>query len=183
MLNPESIHSDIEQIFVQNDGRSIAKFYQSNFNKTRSYVLKNSGTEADAKDIYQEAFIVLWRKVTEERGFIKSESSAAGFLYQVSKHKWLDQLKSSRLKLKAELLDNQSYKQPQSEEDENEVRLKEMKEGFNKLGAQCRELLTLFYYADKSMDEIGETLQLNSASARNQKYRCMKKLRELVVKS
>lgn len=182
MLNPESIHSEIERAFVHNDEQAIAKFYNTNFNKVRSYVLKNSGTEQDAKDVYQEAFIVLWRKVTEEIGFIKSESKAAGFLYQVSKNKWLDQLRSSRVKLKTELSENGIYAEPESEEDEYEVRLKEMKNALHKLGSQCKELLTLFYYAQKSMDEIGQNLKMNSASARNQKYRCMKQLRELVMK-
>ncbi|MFK7756277.1 MAG: RNA polymerase sigma factor [Flavobacteriales bacterium] len=182
MLNPEPLYSEIERVFVRNDEVAIAKFYQRNFMKTQSYVLKNSGTVEDAKDVYQEAFIVLWRKVTDGQRQIKDESKAAGFLYQVSKNKWLDQLGSSRVRLKTSLTDERVHTEAYEENEAFESRLDEMKYALQKLGTQCKELLSLFYYAKKSMDEIGKELNLSSASARNQKYRCMKQLRELVEK-
>ena len=50
---------------------------------------------------------------------------------------------------------------------------------FNKIGKECKVLLTRVYFEKKSMKDIGAELNLDAASARNKKYRCMQKLREL----
>ena len=53
---------------------------------------------------------------------------------------------------------------------------------FKQLGASCQLVLTRFYFEKKSMKAIAEELQIDAASARNKKYRCMQKLKELVQK-
>lgn len=51
---------------------------------------------------------------------------------------------------------------------------------FEKLGQQCQQILTLFF-AGKSMEEITQQTNLKNAhTTRNRKYRCQKKLEELV---
>jgi len=52
---------------------------------------------------------------------------------------------------------------------------------FKGLGAPCKDLLMKFYFEKKSMKDIAEELQLDAASTRNKKYRCMQKLRELAL--
>ena len=52
---------------------------------------------------------------------------------------------------------------------------------FDQLGDPCHTLLDLFYYQKKSMEDI--TIELNyknSDSAKNQKYKCLERLRKLV---
>ncbi len=45
---------------------------------------------------------------------------------------------------------------------------------FDKLGDPCHQLLDLYYYKKKSMDEIAERLDYkNTDTAKNQKYKCM----------
>jgi len=54
-------------------------------------------------------------------------------------------------------------------------------EAFEGLGDACKTLLTKFYFEKKSMKEIAHELQLDAASTRNKKYRCMQTLRELAL--
>jgi len=52
---------------------------------------------------------------------------------------------------------------------------------FNRLGDPCRSLLDLFYYKKKSMEEIAVELNYkNAETAKNQKYKCMERLRKMV---
>jgi len=43
-----------------NDSVALQEFYTRNYYKTEAMVLKNNGTQEQAKDIYQEAFIAVW---------------------------------------------------------------------------------------------------------------------------
>lgn len=60
--------------------------------------------------------------------------------------------------------------------------LKQVTHAMQQLGASCQRLLTAFYHYQQSMEEIANEMNYTSAAnARNQKYKCMKRLRKLVV--
>ena len=77
-----------------------------------------------------------------------------------------------------------SNKETQESHDDilKENRLQGVMQAFKDLGLPCKDLLTKFYFEKKSMNTIAEELQLDAASTRNKKYRCMQKLRELALK-
>ncbi len=186
MPNSQSVSSVMESAFINNDDRQIQLVYEENFEKVLHFVKQNNGREEDAKDVYQEAFIALWKKASSKKGSFPTPSSMGGFLYQVSKNKWLDQLGSVRLK-KRESLDTQDVSVAMQDhelekEQEYSSQLSLMKKAFTQLGKKCQELLTKFYFEKKTMQNIGKEMNLDTASARNQKYRCMKKLKELTMK-
>ena len=52
---------------------------------------------------------------------------------------------------------------------------------FARLGKECKELLTKFYFQKKSMREISAEDNLAEASARNKKYRCIQQLKDLAL--
>ena len=61
------MHQDkLVTLIKNNDRDTLEKIYQENFHKVLSYILKNSGTPQQAKDIYQEAFIAMWRNIKRE---------------------------------------------------------------------------------------------------------------------
>ncbi|MGI8637653.1 MAG: RNA polymerase sigma factor, partial [Segetibacter sp.] len=45
---------------AKNDAKAIDFIYKSNFNMIQSLVLNNNGTYDDARDVFQEAMIVLY---------------------------------------------------------------------------------------------------------------------------
>lgn len=52
---------------------------------------------------------------------------------------------------------------------------------YRKLGQKCREVLRLFYYEGKKLDEIQQTLRYDSKdTVKSQKSRCLKQLKEIV---
>ena len=175
--------NSIEQAFQSNNRFILEKLYVEGFSKVKNYVMKNNGTQQDAKDVCQDAFMVLWKKASRLEGNFKTESEASGFLYQVAKNKWLDELGSSRVKKRNSIENMDFSEEPQNDENIYNEQLGKMKKSFNMLGEQCRELLQMFYYRRKNMNEIGNEMNLDEASARNKKYRCMKKLKELALQS
>jgi len=56
-----------------------------------------------------------------------------------------------------------------------------VKEEYERLGDPCRELLNRFYFKKESMREIAAHFSWTEASAKNNKYRCLQRLRNMVI--
>lgn len=173
---------------INNDQKALKKLYMENFWKIKHYVLQNSGNEDSAKDVYQEAFVALWRNLKKGKFTPENENALENYLFQIAKNKWLDQLRKVKTKKETQL-DTFNQIQPQennfSEEIESDFTEKYnlAMTAFASMGRQCKELLTQFYFEKKSMNEIAKIFSINENSARNKKYRCVQKLRELVIQS
>lgn len=167
-----------------NNERVLHKLYTENFYKTEQYILRNSGTMPQAKDTYQEAFITVWRNIKDGKFVPENETAVQGYLYQIAKYKWLDFLRSSRYKKTTPfepLENNFDMDISESIDKESEKKRKQTMKAFEKLGVECKKLLTDFYYNKKSMRKIASEFEIEEASARNKKYRCINKLRALTL--
>lgn len=189
----EAIKTDYQQLLINgikaNDSKVLKELYTTNYNKIEAFILSNSGTVDHAKDIYQEAFISVWKNVKMNKFEPQNESALQGYLYRIAKNKWMDVLRSKTFKKTNTLNDEKQlathYKTEQSEieEDVFEKNLNKIMDAFKVLGQPCKQLLTTFYFDKKSLRDIALKLDIEETTARNKKYRCMQKLRELVLAS
>ena len=180
--------AQIVEAIKANDQKALRTFYTHNFNKVETLVLKNNGTSEQAKDIYQEAFITVWRNVKDNMFYPESETAINGYLYSIAKNKWMDYLRSPAFSKTIsihqvrEISANETVPDEVKKEENKEQKLTLAMNAFKALGEACKNLLTKFYFEKKSMKEIALELQLDAASTRNKKYRCMQNLRQLVLK-
>ncbi|MEZ4801696.1 MAG: sigma-70 family RNA polymerase sigma factor [Gelidibacter sp.] len=186
-----TIDSQIELVnaIKSNDSMALKSLYTSNYYKVESLVLKNNGTREHAKDIYQEAFISVWNNIKNNSFVPQNETALQGYLYQIAKNKWLDVVRSKRFKKTNLIHDEMTFADKIDDgvnEEEQEIfkqKLNHAMEAFRTLGSPCKELLTTFYFEKKSLREIAEELNIEENTARNKKYRCMERLREMVLSS
>ena len=186
--SPDQVHYAVQLIerIKSNDHKTLSDLYTNNFYKIETLVLKNSGTSAQAKDIYQEAFIRVWKNVKSNKFSPENETAINGYLYNIAKNKWMDYLRSPAYKKRVSYHTiNESAPTTSSENDVNpadyDKKFSLAMKAFEELGEACKNLLTKFYFEKKSMKEIAIELQLDAASTRNKKYRCMQTLRELAL--
>ena len=175
----------IEEIKA-NNSITLKTIYRLNYPKVELLVLNNNGTKEHAKDIYQEAFIVTWNNIKNNHFIPQNESAIEGYLYTIAKNKWLDFLRSKQFKKTVYSVDFLLNKIETDMEITNEdflkdERLKKVMKAFETLGDPCKKLLTAFYFDKISINSIANNIKLNSASARNKKYRCMQRLRDLAL--
>ena len=187
-LNTHTDSTQIIELIKKNDQGVLETLYQSNFPKIEAFILKNSGTKEQAKDIFQEAFITTWKNVKANKFTPQNNHSLDGYLYTISKNKWMDFLRSKYHK-KTVITSKLKHFEISDKETQNKLddilkegRLQNIMDAFKSLSLPCKNLLTKFYFEKKSMNTIAEELQLDAASTRNKKYRCMQKLRELALK-
>ncbi|GAB5398877.1 MAG: hypothetical protein Aureis2KO_04620 [Aureisphaera sp.] len=171
-----------------NDEMALRKLYQDNYKKVEMHVLRNNGSMPQAKDIYQEAFLAMYQNIKEDKFAPKNETALQGYLFQISKNKWTDFLRSSRYKKTTKIPEGFQIKEESSlngqEIEQEDVRKTEGAiNAFHKMGNECKKLLEVFYFEKKSLREIASLFDIGEASARNKKYRCIQKLRALVQSS
>ncbi|OJY88900.1 MAG: hypothetical protein BGP13_02465 [Sphingobacteriales bacterium 40-81] len=173
-------HSLIEAVKA-NDEKALKTLYNNNYSKVQQYVLQNSGTEEQAKDIYQDAFITTWRNIQLGKFKLVENSSLNAYIFQVAKYKWLDHLRSSSVKKTIRF--ETAHEDMMTFEDLTDIdteRIALIKQNFKKLGDACRDMLTRFYYRRQALKEIAEALRITEETAKNNKYRCMERLRSMI---
>ncbi|MDO5656562.1 MAG: sigma-70 family RNA polymerase sigma factor [Flavobacteriaceae bacterium] len=168
-----------------NNQRVLQVIYAENFEKVRRYILNNSGTEDMAKDVYQEAFLAFWQNIQQNKFHFQPNHTLEGYLFQIAKYKWLDNLRQNRNQPIQSLPDEYSL-HVKDEKDEKEKKWAEVNHQLNlaleELGDECKETLLQFYFYRNSLKKIAEYFGITENSAKNKKYRCIQKLKEIMVK-
>jgi len=161
--------------------KAFVKLYKY-YKTVEKHIRANRGSRDEAADIFQEALIILYRKVNETEFVLTS--SLDTYLYSVSKFLWSDAL---RKKSSVAALNFNDMEQRQDDlqveeaiASENKFRLAES--ALAQVTAICRQLLGYFYIDKYSMQEIASKLGFSSEqSAKTQKYKCLEKAREAYV--
>lgn len=166
----------------QEVSRSIRFLYRENFLSLSGYIVHNSGNEQDAEDIFQEVLVAFINLL--KAGKFRGESSIKTFLFSLNKHLWLNELKRRN---RSGMREEKYEKTMQQEEPAPDVVMeiqqtkRELMKTVALLGENCKKILLLFYFENKSMKEIVTELPYeNEQVVRNKKSKCLKKLEELV---
>ena len=175
---------ELIEAFIQNNNDVLKEFYLVNYKKIEAYVLSNSGTKEEAKDIYQDAYSAVWYNVKEGKFSPKNETALQGYLFQIAKFKWLDVLRTSRKRnvtgIKDLIIEDDSITDTMRTENEHEQKVQMVMSAFTEIGQDCEQILKQFYFQKLSMQKIALNFDITEHSARNKKYRCIEKLRNLV---
>jgi len=150
--------------------------YKNYYHQIKVFITQNQGSREDAKDIYQDAMLVIFQKLQHDN--LKLTCSFNTYLYSVSRLLWLKQLEKRKL-----------WKQ-YTEDAENFVTLDESilvlydlneryklyQTHFKRLSFSCQKVLELFL-ARIPLKEIARILGFKSEQyAKKRKHQCKEKL-------
>lgn len=161
------------------DNKVLNYVYDEYFLNINSFVLNNSGSKSDAEDIFQEAIIIIFRKIKDEQ--LTLTCSFYTYLFSVCKKLWLKQLEK-----KQELIDITNLENEIIEQD-NEVELFKKNEKFRlyqkhfkKLTKTCQEVLQLIIKNTPLIIVAKKTGFKNAKSVKRRKYKCKKQLIRII---
>jgi len=138
----------------------------------KQYIKANSGTANDAQDIFQDALVILYKKI--HAGNFTLTVPLKTYLMAVVKNCWLQELRQQKKLPPGEVPDDIA-----AAETIEEPGFDFANAAFNLLGEKCRQLLILFYYKKKNFREIAAILNFSDEKvAKNQKYRCIQKAKD-----
>ncbi|HSZ26140.1 MAG TPA: sigma-70 family RNA polymerase sigma factor [Cytophagaceae bacterium] len=165
---------------IRRDDKGVLEFlYKENFHAVAFFIYNNSGSEQDAKDICQEAVIILYEKLKGDA--LELNCSVKTYLYSVCRRLWLKKLYyKSKFTGKLDDFENIFSTEEQSEAEEKERDFTRMEVSLNGLGEPCRTILEDYYVNKLSMADICEKFgYTNADNAKNQKYKCLMRLKKI----
>jgi len=165
--------SEILEKIAKGDETALDYLYKKHYRMMTNLVLKNNGTEEEAKDVYQEALLAFWQKAISGKLVLTSKIST--FLYSICLNQWRKEL-DRKSRLSNEEVDSEEFQG----HDQNE-RYKIVMQCISELGDTCKRILTYYYFDGLNMTDIAEKLNFaNTDTAKTKKYKCKKKLDSLI---
>ncbi|MXV51194.1 sigma-70 family RNA polymerase sigma factor [Pedobacter sp. HMF7647] len=176
--------SEVIEGVLKGSEETLNQLYKAYFPMVLQFILSNTGDDDDAKDIYQETIIVLYNKI--KSGNFQLSSKLKTFIYSVARRLWLKKLSqksrsSNNIKDFEDILpvedDLESY-------EEKDRQFKKIETALSQIGEPCKTILEDFYMQSKSMQDICEKFgYTNADNAKNQKYKCLQRLKKLFFQS
>jgi RNA polymerase sigma factor (sigma-70 family) len=185
VLNKAGVTTDSnEQVLLKglaaNDRKAIETIYQANYSMIQTLVINNSGTSDDARDIFQEAIIVLYEKA--KSGSFELHAQLKTYIYAVCRRLWLKKLQLNQ-RFSGDLANAQEMIATEEDINMYEHRTRDfelMEKALQHLGEPCKEILESYYLRKKNMSEIAKEFgYTNADNAKNQKYKCLMRLKKI----
>jgi RNA polymerase sigma factor (sigma-70 family) len=163
-----------------NDRKAVETIYRAHYSMIQTLVINNSGTSDDARDIFQEAIVVLYEKA--KSGSFELHAQLKTYIYAVCRRLWLKKLAvnqrfTGNLSNAAETIATEEDIELYEHRTED---FELMDRALQHLGEPCKELLESYYLRKKNMSEIAKEFgYTNAENAKNQKYKCLMRLKKI----
>jgi RNA polymerase sigma factor (sigma-70 family) len=155
------------------DEKALEVIYKKYYRMMTKLVVTNSGTEDEARDIYQDALVVFWQK--SRSGNLVLTSKISTYIYSICQNLWRKELDRKKR------LSNEEKDSPETLDLDGPERERIIAKCMEQLGETCRKVLMYYYFDEMSMQEIADSLGFaNTDTAKTKKYKCKQKLDELV---
>ena len=162
------------------DEKALGMLYKMHFPMVLHFVVSNNGTEQEAKDIYQEAIIILYENVQDDHFELTCKIKT--YLYSVCRRQWLKKL-AEKSRYVGKIEDFESFVpfvKEDSDIEDKDNQFKAMSQALEKLGEPCRTILEDFFIRNFTMQQITEKMgYTNADNAKNQKYKCLMRLKKI----
>lgn len=153
-----------EELFIQ--------LYENVFPDVAFFIRKMGGTLEDTKDIFQDALVIYYEKVTHQELVIEQNETV--YLLGICKHLWYKKYRKEE-----QLKKGYPISDLMSREDTTPGVSQRMYKLIERSGKKCLELLQSFYFEKRNMKEIAVLFGFSGErSATAQKYKCLEKVRE-----
>ncbi|MBL6963941.1 MAG: sigma-70 family RNA polymerase sigma factor [Bacteroidetes bacterium] len=160
----------------QHDNQVLRYIYKKYFDTIKNLIKKNNGNDEDAQDIFQEAIIIIYKKIKEEN--LELSCSLSTYLYSVCRLLWLKQLEKKKIRGESfgngDEIEEISSLLGSNFELNDEYKLYQYH--FNKLNKDCQKVLRLFL-EKVPLREIAEIMGYKTEQyAKKRKFECKNKL-------
>lgn len=168
---------------LRHDNVVLAYIYKQYFYKVNAFVKKNNGDEDDVNDIFQEAIIIIYRKLKENDLLFENRSFEV-YLFSVCRFLWLKELEKRRLD-KIKLNDSLSFQDEIYDDDlvavvEKNERFLLYQKHFRNISSDCQKILQLFF-EKVPIKQIAHIMGFKSEKyVKTRKFKCKELLIERI---
>ena len=166
-MNKHEDHRYIEAL-RNKDNRLLEALYENHSRPVINWVINNSGSRADARDVFQEAILALYNKACDPSYILACP--IGGLLFQICKNKWIDQLRKKNKDSEVRIVEKERYESDHSTVSEleavqeEEIRQSRLEKAFVQLSSLCQQLLQLYSKGLKA-EAIRTQLNMDNVNA------------------
>ena len=179
-MNPDLKEKELLKGLALGDKKAVETIYKDNYNMVQSLVINNNGSAQEAKDIFQEAMIVLLEKARS--GNFELNCLIKTYVYSVCRRIWLKKLQQyNRFSNEVEsMVSTVPVEEDVEEYEKRDQEFVMMEKAIGSLGEPCKSLIEAFYIQKRNMQDIASQFgYTNADNAKNQKYKCLMRLKKL----
>ena len=179
-MNPDNKEKELLKGLALGDKKAVETIYKDNYNMVQSLVINNNGSAQEAKDIFQEAMIVLLEKARS--GSFELNCQIKTYVYSVCRRIWLKKLQQyNRYSNEVEsMVATVPVEEDVEEYEKRDQEFVMMEKAIGSLGEPCKSLIEAFYIQKRNMQDIASQFgYTNADNAKNQKYKCLMRLKKL----
>lgn len=163
----------------------IKSLYKSAFYDVRYFILKNSGSADDARDIFQEA-ILIYLKNSQQAEF-NLTSTEKNYVMGISRNIWYKHLRDkktvtindddwvNRIEEKSEFENTELI--------EKDFLMDMITNKLNEISKECKDIIFHAFYQKKSSVEIAHLTGYSEQFIKVKKHRCLQGLKKLITNS
>ena len=164
----------------KNDKKLVKELYKQFLPAVIKLVRSNKGNQEEARDIFQEALLIVYEKA-QQANFVLTSSFKA-YLLGICRYLWLRQLKKKyRSDLTIEGDEGYTIKDDIEILISEEEKWRLLRQKFAQLGKDCQQVLQLFFDGH-SLREIAQKMNYTEKTAKWKKFSCKEKLSDLIKK-
>jgi RNA polymerase sigma factor (sigma-70 family) len=167
---PRMDDREILEKIKKGDETALDFLYSKHYRVILKMIMRNSGTEEEAQDIFQDALIVFWEKVVNDKIVLTAKIST--YLFSVSQNLWRKELDRKGKNSGELIIEPADHFDPDRQE-----RITIITQCINSLNESCRQILTFYYFDKMNMTEIADKMGFaNADTAKTKKYKCKQEL-------
>ena len=160
--------------FLNADDKSVLFIYKTCLPSVSKYICRNGGSQDDARDVFQEALMALYKQAKESEFVLTA--SIKTYIFSICRYQWLKTLrKNDRLESLGEGFDLPDINNNIINHLEKAERFVILQDHISKFNNNNRKILEL-YFQKYSTAEIAEKLGLSKLYVKKKKFECKKQL-------
>ncbi len=164
--------------FLKAESEILLTFYKTHLPGIVNYVCKNGGNEEDARDVFQEALLVLYKQA--KLGELNLSASLKTYIFSICRFQWLKSIrKNKRIESFGEELELTDLNSDIVQHIEKAERYRLLQTHLSKMSDSSQQILKL-HFQKYSTEEIANELGLSKLYVKKRKYECKKKLIESI---
>ncbi len=181
-MQKEIIESCLIDGIRQRDNSCFEYLYKKSYPLIFRFVRQYGGTTEDVKDLLQDSIIITYENLIAEK--FRGDSGFITYFNGVCKNRWHSYTRKRKNVFIDKYSDFMDLAYEESAEEELTERAKYAEFLLSSSTDRCKEILTAVYYHNLSMEQVaGKLGYTNADNAKNQKAKCMDKLRKTVKSS
>lgn len=169
---------------LRNRDRNAFKYLYKNYTgPIKHFVKTNGGQDVDAEEIEQNVIILLYEKITSGSFVLNEGTKLSTYMFAVGKNMWYKKSGTqSKVKYEEEITERGEEFDFDGLLDGLNENEKIIIEALQNSDQDCKEILTMYYYDNKSMREIAEKMEsITEENLRKRKYKCIQKLKKVLI--